>query len=414
MEQYKTFANAKPNQTTPCAESNNDIAKQYSDRTAKSGGRLRYGDQRPRYLKGDPEKAGPLVHYNLNTTEWQFRILEEIRQCPGYCVTFHTLTYAQEPKSDDQARRHLTNYLARLKRYAQCVILPAAQDCLEDKELRTDERLKAQHVVRVDANIRYFAALEYGSKSNRKHFHMLTFFPTYMSYSIWNTKMLQWRHGFHDHKLLDPDRSSKLGWYLAKYVSKSNGRTRCSLNFGLTTLTALMSLASYRLLYLMAPRLAQTLLRRLLLTPNYPTSRKMSSLISSPKPLITSLPATIQRMVPQLTGELNSLKQLGLSEDAELRNIVRNESARRALSIQLVRETIIQVKALSAEALGYPVPKTPGLRTFGRSRPVSLSLLVEPNQEAAIWFRTSNYPRTARNRASRAIVQHTELGAAPQ
>ena len=354
-----------------------------------SGEKLRFLDDST-VKKGDPEPVNARrlaqVVEGARRFEWQYRAamaFRERRHQQGWWVT---LTYSETelPATWETARRDIALWTKRLRKFIR---------------KHTKETMQ------------YLIVEEEGELRGRKHFHALVWLPVDLELQfrtdkkLWvDTPLLKWHHGFMDVKKLDVSRQQGLAIYVAKYAKKHNGRTKCNYSFGLNPATMLLSLASFRMLFLMAPRMAQNLLRRLSLTPNYLSLRTMTSLLSS-----ETLPTTFQdrsalQKIRATGTRISSVKQLRkiISEgsDALTGSPDLASKVSTALCFALVKDCVKQLRSDSFRSL-QPDAEVyfPGARLFGTPRPVSDAARLEPDRRTAIFFVRSKHPRCATRRA---------------
>lgn len=333
--------------------------------------------------------------------EWQYRTAMAFREKPRHTCYWITLTYRLEPDSWELCRRDAALWIKRVKEYVRRVIVPVHKP--------------------VDPKVQYIIVEEEGELNGRKHFHVLIWMPTKLALSAWKREnMLKWRLGFVDVKQVA--KGQALAIYIAKYAKKSGGRVKCSLKFGLMTTTLLLSLSSFRVLALVDLGMAQRLLRRLSLTPNYLTSARMNSLISSVRFPITSR-ETREVVARNPIGERSFWRRQisaimlnrGILEGADT---VSNTTATRVYVRSLVRQTAYDIRRLQSwqslvcktlyphksgvtavERLSLVEEVFPGIASFGRPRPISRPPRVGKDQDPRVWYRKFKHPACARARA---------------
>lgn len=342
-------------------------------------------------LEGDPkplDQARRLLREvgDARRFEWQFRAAMAFRERPNEQAWWITLTYRDpEPADWMEAGRHVSLWVKRLRKNYY--------------KTRSDKTA-----------MQYLVVEEEGSINGRKHFHCLVWTPRYAhtefrnNKAFWMQKAVKWPHGFIDVKRLDDRDTQGLAIYIAKYANKSNtGRTRCNSHFGLTTTTTLLTLSSFRLLTLSNPRLAQNLLRRLCLTPNYLSFPKLTSLISQHKLSTTSASRkALQKM--QMIGKKTGLRQL---QDMKVNALTSSVTARAhpfgPASFKVILSEIY------AHFAGH-VPGTtdrllPGLQGFGSPFPLSRSPRLATDKATRVWFVRFNHPKCLRNRTRLAALR---------
>lgn len=367
-------------------------------------------------LKGAPttEKHVHEFYENIRTADrfsWQFRIAMTFAEFPRHQCAWITLTYRKEPASWITARTHINQWLKSVKDYCRRVLVP-------EHEQYVRERIEAQPLLtdlppglqkNPAETIRYIIVEEQGSENGRKHFHALVWMPYKLPIRQWEDPLIKWKHGFQKIKRQRADDDIKRSIYIAKYAMKSNGRIKCNVNFGLMTTTILMSISSFRLLVMVHPSLAQKLLRRLSLKPNYPTLKLMTSLTSSGR-LSTILPSVPPPSVlgQNRTGARSGSKAAADGSVAAIKRM--GTEVYRPVPRTAVKEAVEDIRTFAAWSCsqeGFPdLNKTlPGLALFGRPLPITLSARLEPHKNTAVWFAKSNYPRCARNRAKRTAIQ---------
>ncbi len=339
-------------------------------------------------LKGAPTPP-PLISAFYKTIthaqrfEWQYRVAMAFKELPGHQCAWVTLTYAVEPPTWEAARKNMKMWLRRVQDYKTRVLLPALEGAGESLD---------------DSKIHYIIVEEEGAENGRKHFHALVWLPAPLPIKQWEDKLIKWQHGFQKVKRVKPDDTVGLAIYVAKYATKAQGRIKCSYNFGLTTAIILLSTSSFRKLALVNIQIAQKLLRRVSLTPNYLTSRKMTYLISR-----LSSSTTSHKLQPRknqrVTGLLTSGCQAVSDPDGRARSAVLEAAAcSKTVSYSLVKDAVGEIRYLVASKVLSPL-QVPGVAGFGRPRVLTVSSQLEPGKNTLIWFTKSAYPRSRRNRA---------------
>ncbi len=360
--------------------------------------------------KGDPTNPPNHVSgfYKTITSaqrfEWQFRVAMAFKEIPDHLCYWITYTYAVEPPTWEAARRDIKKQLQRLQNYKRRVLVPEHRQHAEFCNERGGD-----FPINGDEKLHYLIVEEEGAEKGRKHFHALVWFPYKIPIDLFKDKLLKWPYGFQKVMPLRTKEKMGLAIYIAKYATKAQGRTKCSSNLGLTTTTTLLSISAYKRLTLMAPNLAQKLLRRLCLTANYPTSRKMTYLISRVSSSITSLPLPVLSN-PRVTGTKNG--SLLVSDGSTSVNY-QADAALSEIRYSLVRDAVRAIRAVAAGPF-LSGSALPGLLTCGRPNPLTLSTQLEKGKDTYLWFTKSNYPRCARNRARLANVQVAEPRGTPE
>ncbi len=350
--------------------------------------------------KGAP--TGPPTHVSgfydtikvAERFEWQWRTALAFKEHPMHHVYWITYTYAYEPNLWRVARKDIGRQIDRLRNYNRRVLIPEheqyARDTSGDPRNNSDEKMH------------YIIVEEEGSDHGRKHFHALVFMPYKIPLDLFNRKHLKWPHGFQLVKPLRTREAMGLAIYIAKYATKSQGRVKCSSNFGLTTITTLLSLSAFNRLMTLDLPMGQKLLRRLSLTPNYPTSRKIMSLISQVKSSTTLVPVPTLRNPPTMIGKQISGTLADNGSDST--PLSQATALGREVRFTLVKTAIAEIRTAIARKI-LPALSLPGIRTVGCPYPRSRSLRLEPDHNTAIWLAKSAYPRAKRARARNRAVR---------
>lgn len=315
--------------------------------------------------------------------QWQFRTIMALREHPKHTVAWITLTYAQEPPTWDSARRHITQWLRSVKDYHRRVLLPA-------RTPHDNPNHKPAYII----------VEEEGALHGRKHFHVLFLSAYPLPIKQWEEPLLKWKHGFQKVKRIDLNQTIGLAVYIAKYANKSQGKTKCSSHFGLTTITTLLSLSRFHLLFQVNPTLAQKLIRRLCLTPNYPTFRTMTYLASRQTFSASSIPhsPSLHKRTGTMITDLNASKDLNASPSPD--NLARTRISQ--LATPMVRKALHQITACASTDLSRSLIQClPGLSSFGRPKLATFSTCMEPENNTLIWLTKTHYRHCARNRSSR-------------
>lgn len=321
--------------------------------------------------------------------EWQWRVAMAFKELPEHYCSWITMTYAEEPPSWEAARRNLKQWLQSVRNYHRRVLLPAQVSRRETEKMH------------------YLIVEEEGSEKGRKHFHALVWMPYELTPKLWESRMLKWKHGFQKIKPVRSNDTVGLAIYIAKYATKAQGRTKCSSNLGLMTLITLLSSSSYQRLWMVVPSVAQKLLRRLSLLPNYPTSKLMMYLISRVK----------SSTISQATKPPKNPLQIGLRKSGfpSVNNGYDTSPGCQAIAssseirFSLVRNAVADIRTAISRKI-YSELQLPGAALFGRPKPVSLSMALEPSQNTAIWYSKSNFPRCERARSKLTTIQMGESG----
>lgn len=377
-------------------------------RHTDAGGTV-YVDQVP-VKEGDPATLATVRKFYKGIEdgrrfEWQYRTAMAFREMPNYHCYWLTLTYrpADLPQTWEEARKQVSLWIKRVKEYNRRV-LPKAYG---------KEAKKAQYII----------VEEEAPRTRRKHFHVLLWLPYFIDpgdgprrrSAFHLEKMLLWHYGFVDVKKVQAEQG--LAIYIAKYAKKNNGRVKCSTKFGWMTITTLLSVAPFRMLVVLNPQMAQKLLRRLSLTPNYPTFHRMTSWISSASALITSREINEVLSLSPIGG-LNSLQQLTNAETVNKGYLggcsdLYDRAALRIYCKTLVRATVAflrssgqlpQVFKQHNPALTIPAERVvawlfPGITSFGRPRQVSKPTYFAPDQNPRLWFTRHHHRACASRRA---------------
>lgn len=336
--------------------------------------------------QGDPTPnqfpSGLTRSEKMQRWQWIYRLHEELRCDPGQSVWFHTFTFRVEPDLDE-ARRAVQLWIKRARKWHTNVQRPAVEELCQ-ANVHTQ---KVMH--REFPTFRYLVAMERGSLG-RLHAHVITISPWRVRWRDWDSGLLLWTEGFKKHNLVKPqDGFRGAVAYICKYITKDTGRILCNSKFGSTTLTMLCGSSSFKALLLANMTMAQSLLRRLSLSRNYPTSKWISSWISRDSSLTVSRP---RQSVP-----LRPIKMLGETGFGKAENEPRYDSRSpeyRAACRGLVRGVIAELRQDSAGPMGRAIKiKLPGLASFGRPKK-----LVQ-GTDTALWFAAVAHPLCARRRS---------------
>lgn len=324
--------------------------------------------------------------------EWQFRTACAFRENPKHHCYWVTLTFRDPEPSWQEARTMLDRYLKRIRKFVERIQIPAAvdMDCY-----RKD-----------DSHIAYVVTEEEGSENGRKHFHMLMWLPYRVPVTHWRKQpYLIWHHGFIDCKAITTDDTMGLAIYIAKYAHKAQGRTKCSSHFGLTIATTLLSISSFNALAISHPRMAQNLLRRLCLTPNYLTYRTLTYLALQSRSWITAHGTKAAPSLALIGFRTNGCLPLKSTDRNRVYSGLPRETdysvcanLTRAV-ITTLWEAIDRDRPFHKQPLGKALP---GLFTFGKPRLRSYSLALEPNGATAVWLERHAYS----SRRSRIARRH--------
>ncbi len=355
----------------------------------------RYGEttflEATNVVKGAPERNPERAHspfalqVQAQGWSWQYRAAMAFRENPNHECAWITLTYATEPDSWSEARADIARWTAGVQRYHKRVLYPAA-------ELGND--YSKSHYIIVE---------EEGSLHGRKHFHCLWFSPRAYGMRVpnWKEPIVKWPHGFQCVKRVTSSSTTMhLAIYIAKYCAKSHGRVKCSSHFGLTTVTKLLSTSSWGALNLMAPHLCQKFVRRVSLTPNYPTSRQMKSCALLPTSSITSAQ---RRRPPKAHLRAIGLRKNGFRSVSSDASPTCHDLAGSYISAS--RFSLIKTAYREAVTLAEIHPEIAsalsGLPLFGKWAVLSSKARLAKTNPTSVWFTKSAHPRGARNRAGR-------------
>lgn len=154
---------------------------------------------------------------------------------------------------------------------------------------------------------RYISTVEYGKKDGRIHHHLLI-------HCHWNVTLRDlpcWHYGFSKAKLVDD--SSKAATYIAKYLTKQEGRIKCSSQYGLTIMRYLRSKPHLELLQLLTPQNYLKLLRRFSRTSRTPTMSLIRRPTSSLPQLIQPYETILASQLPMMSMNLPTIQPPGLN-----------------------------------------------------------------------------------------------------
>lgn len=329
-----------------------------------------------------PRKISELleIHSFARIFEFQYRTAMAFRENPDHHCHWITLTYRNpEPATWLAARRHIKQWLRITKDYHRRVLLPAQTN-------RTNPNEKPVYII----------VEEEGELHGRKHFHVL-WWSAYPHMQFHN-HITKWKHGYQTIEALKTGDNRNLAIYIAKYANKSNGRIKCSYKFGLTTLISLLSLSHFHRLAMVNLVMAQKLLRRLSLTPNYPTSRTINYLISRQTLSITSPLMENPPHLPQVIGlPMNSFPPANNASPSPqyMASTVRN-----TVSKTLVKNAVREIRAAANGDLESPLHQTlPGTALFGVPYITTTSARLEKGRRTSLWFTKSQHPRQQNNRS---------------
>lgn len=314
---------------------------------------------------------------------WRHRIHSSFGDYPDHKAYWITLTYARRPASPADWKRDGKRYIKRLASYFRNVRCKAQRILAE----------RGQAEVAADEKIHYIMVQEKGGQYGREHFHVLLFTPYSIDFERPQTK---WSLGLQ--KVVRCGRSAKdrnrLARYLTSYATKEIiGIPTCSYNFGLTRTTMLLSLSRWQQLHLIHPALSRRLLQRLLLSPSLIPFRMMDSLILQDSSLIGFPPINLPPAQLQ-TGDQN----FSLQQDQKINyvppgtlvseNLCRfGKAAAKAVLEELRTYSTGDVDAIGQDVLQHPTATfgIPGLRCFGRPRPISRPTKLEASTGSAVW-----------------------------
>lgn len=399
-------------------------AEECTDKTAG------FRDEGPETIS--PTASAQMWRHKARPWEWQYRIISNLAFHPRHCHTYMTLTFDGDEPCSKKARKMLRKQLDKWSYHFRKRI-PRRVDRLLSRELHMllDSELefvKRTHPLPKGNQFTYLVVEERGSKNGRIHFHLLLSTAIYMRWRDWKAPGIRWPHGFMHHKLVttDGDPGHGLATYISKYITKSQGvRPLCSYNYGLERETTLLSSSNFQALAVCYPRMAQRLLRRLSLTPNYPTCQTLNYLLSRQKLSTTSVDQKISNLTALLlqteTGSLTigyrqldvfSLRPVPIRGESEApregdpfpggSDPLAHDQGRvmdSTICKALTRAVIRDIRSHAVEGLDPSV--FAGLRLFGRPRPITQSVLSESKHDTALWFQRMVYPKCRGHRAGK-------------
>lgn len=232
---------------------------------------------------------------------WIYRIQTELHLAPR--TWFVTLTYG--PSAFRVLREE--SFL----RWCGVKDLPVVPDTSGPTQAIIFEKLAAyclrlylQRLRNAHIRFRYIAVLENGTKNGRIHYHLFIHCGQKVSRRDLDK---HWHFGYTKTKLV---RDSKTSYYVAKYITKQQGRIKCSSQYGSIITQRLLLTPKYRLMLETTPRLLQKLLQRISKSARYPTRTWINSNMSSALRLLKQCQRKLDTQIMTPTPPLkNNLKR---------------------------------------------------------------------------------------------------------
>lgn len=136
---------------------------------------------------------------------WGFRLSQELKN--SETASFITLTYADKKNTGSLSKIDVTLFLKRLRE--NCMKVVEMDHSYYESGLKRSERVK----------LRYFLTGEYGSNTNRPHYHMLLFnHPVLTEMELYELINRSWKNGF---SYIGSVTEASIA-YVAKYLLKGS------------------------------------------------------------------------------------------------------------------------------------------------------------------------------------------------